>query len=52
MANKFYVALMAAFGIAGSVTIDGNISLHDWVLITEAFVGALGVYQVSNAPKV
>jgi hypothetical protein len=50
-ANKFIVAFGAALAIAGTVTVDGNVSFHDAVLIVEAFLGSLGVYSVANAPK-
>lgn len=49
--NKFIVAFGAALAIAGTVTVDGNVSFHDAVLIIEAFLGSLGVYGVANGPK-
>ena len=46
--NKFIAALSGALVVAGSLIIDGNLNTADYIAIAAAFVGALGVYQVSN----
>lgn len=50
MANKFLVALVTALATAATLTVDGNLSLRDGILIAQALVGALAVYQISNTP--
>ena len=45
---KFYTAIAAALAVALSVTTDGNLSLHDWMAILSAGVGAAGVYAIPN----
>ena len=45
---KAIAAASAALGVAVSVTVDGELSLNDWVTIAAAAVGALAVYAVPN----
>jgi hypothetical protein len=46
--SKFWVALGAALAVAGIALSDGVITPTEWLQIGIAFVGALGVRQVTN----
>ncbi len=50
--RKFLVALGAAVAVAISLTADGEISVNDLFGTGSAFVGALVLRQVPNAPPV
>jgi hypothetical protein len=47
---KFIAALAAALAVTGTCLADGHITAAEWVAIAVAFVGALAVRQVTNAP--
>ena len=49
--SKFIVALGAALTVAAAAVQDGAVNATEWIQIAAAFIGALGVYTVSNAPK-
>lgn len=46
--NKFVVALIAALTILTAAIADGTITGAEWVQIGAAFLGALGVRQITN----
>lgn len=46
--NKLWVALAAALTVLGSSLADGGLTTAEIVGVVAAFVGAIGVYQVSN----
>ena len=48
-ARKFVVALLAAVGVAISVGLLPA-AVAGWVAVATAFLGALGVYGLHNAP--
>lgn len=48
--SKFFAAIGTAITVAVTVTADGDITIHDALLIVEAFVGALAVWAVKNTP--
>lgn len=48
--SKFIAALAAALTVAGTQIADGTISTADWIAIAAAFLGAIGVYAVTNEP--
>lgn len=50
-ARKFLAALTAALVVAGAALVDNTISPAEWVQIIAAFLGALGVYALSNQSK-
>lgn len=47
-AKKFCVALVAALGVLATALSDGIVTPSEGVSILIAFLGALGVYSVSN----
>lgn len=49
--NKLWVALGAALAVLGTAVADETVTTTEWVAVALAFLGALGVYQVSNVPK-
>lgn len=51
-ARKFFTALVAASGVAALALADNSISPTEWLQIGVAFLGALGVYVVSNKKDV
>lgn len=46
--RKFFVALAAAIAILISVWADGEITNLEWLEVTLAFLGAIGVYGIPN----
>ncbi len=48
---KFIVAAGAACATAATLLADGELSGADTLAIVSAFIGALAVYLVPNAPK-
>lgn len=50
-AKKFCVALIAALGILSNALADGHVSSSEWISVAVAFLGALGVYAVTNAKQ-
>lgn len=50
-AKKFCVALLAALGVTATALSDGTISTSEWIQIVIAFIGAWGVYAVTNVKK-
>lgn len=51
-ARKFLVALVAALGVLATALSDGVVTQSEWIGILIAFLGALGVYSVSNAKRI
>lgn len=47
-ARKFLVALLAALGVFATALVDGTVTSSEWIQVAIAFVGAAGVYQISN----
>jgi uncharacterized membrane protein len=47
-ARKFLIALAAALGVLGAALSDGTVIASEWVSISLAFLGALGVYYTTN----
>lgn len=47
-ARKFLVALIAALGVLATALSSGSVTNSEWIQIGIAFVGALGVYTVTN----
>lgn len=47
-ARKFLVAFVAALGVLAAAATDGNITTNEWFGVAIAFLGAFGVYQISN----
>ena len=48
MYRKFIAAIVAALGVAVSVTVDGNLTMNDGLAIAAAGFGALAVRQIEN----
>lgn len=46
--NKFFVALFVALGVLGTALSDGIVTPAEAVAVAVAFLGALGVRQVTN----
>lgn len=51
VAKKFMVALVAALGILANALSDGHVTGSEWLSVAVAFLGALGVYAVTNAKQ-
>lgn len=47
-ARKFFIALIAALAVLTTALADGTVSTAEWLSIASAFLGAYGVYAVSN----
>lgn len=50
-ARKFCVALAAALAVTATALADSTVTTSEWVQIAAAFLGAYGVYQVTNVKK-
>lgn len=50
MYNKLWVAIGAAAGQLALAVGDDKVTQVEWIAVALAFIGALGVYQVSNVP--
>lgn len=50
-ARKFLVALLAALGVLATALADATVTTSEWVQIGIAFIGALGVYSISNVKQ-
>lgn len=48
--SKFIAALVAALAVTGTTLADGHITIPEGISIACAFLGALVVRQVTNAP--
>lgn len=46
--SKFWVALAAALTVLGTSVADGHLTLAEGIAVAAAFLGSLGVYQVTN----
>lgn len=51
VAKKFMVALVAALGVLANALSDGHVTSSEWISVAVAFLGALGVYAVTNAKQ-
>ncbi len=48
--RKFFVALATALAMLGTVWSDGILTGQDWIVVSLAFLSALGVYSFPNDP--